>query len=73
MEENTRASHLGTMRFWLDDDREKRHNQSVSLDFEIYGFENSDLLTLSDFAIMCKKFAYALGFDDADIRRIINI
>lgn len=57
------AVQCGTLRFVLDDNRERTYNESVDLEYRLF-LENEDdeILELNDFVDYCRQFALAMGY-----------
>ena len=61
------VKNIGTMCFWLQDDRDIEYNESISVDFPLYGTEDGECLGIEKYHYMCRKFAAAMGFSEKTI------
>lgn len=64
------AKRIGTIHFWIDDDRESIYNQSTDLSYSLYSEdEESDIVEIDDLVDYCMNFAQALGFAEVVVER----
>ncbi len=60
---------IGTMNFWLSDDRDNPYNESVDCSFALYGEEKDEALPIDKYYDLCRQFAAAMGFGEDTIER----
>ncbi len=58
---------IGSIEFWLRDDRDIEYNESVDCTWQLYGEENDELLSIEEYYDLCKCFAAAMGFTESTI------
>lgn len=58
---------IGSIEFWLRDDRDIEYNESVDCTFELYGDDDSEILSIERYYDLCKCFAAAMGFAESTI------
>ena len=58
---------IGSIEFWLRDDRDIEYNESVDCTWQLYGEEDSELLSIEKYYDFCKCFAAAMGFAESTI------
>ena len=58
---------IGSIEFWLRDDRDIEYNESVDCTFELYGDDDSEILSIERYYDLCKRFAAAMGFAESTI------
>lgn len=64
------AKRIGTIHFWIDDDREIVYNQSTDLSYSLYSEdEDGDIVELDDLVEFCMNFAKAIGFAEVVVER----
>ena len=62
------AKRVGTLHFWLDDDREFEYNESTDLSYELYlEYEDDEILEIDKFVDYCMLFAKAMGFAESTV------
>lgn len=58
---------IGSIEFWLRDDREIEYNESTDCTWQLYGEEDDELLSIEKYHDFCKRFAAAMGFVESTI------
>jgi hypothetical protein len=53
---------IGSIEFWLRDDRDSEYNESVDCTWQLYGDEEDEILSIENYHYYCKRFALAMGF-----------
>lgn len=62
------AKNIGTIHFWIDDDRESIYNQSIDLSYSLYSEdEEDDIVEINTLVDYCMNFAKAIGFTEATV------
>lgn len=62
------AKRVGTLHFWLDDDREVEYNESIDLSYGLYlEDEDDEILEIGKFVDYCMLFAKAMGFAEQTV------
>ena len=65
-----KAKRVGTIHFWIDDDREIVYNQSTDLSYSLYSEdEEDDIIELDVLVDFCMNFAKAIGFAEISVER----
>lgn len=68
------AKRVGTLHFWLDDDREIKYNESIDLSYELYlEDEDDEILEIDTLVDYCMNFAKAMGFAEATVEEAFGI
>lgn len=67
------AKRVGTIHFWIDDDRESIYNQSVDLSYALCVEDEEDdmvdIIEIVDLVDYCMNFAKAFGFAESTVER----
>ncbi len=64
------AKRVGTIHFWIDDDRESIYNQSIDLSYSLYSEdEETDIIEIDTLVDYCINFAKAMGFAEATVEK----
>lgn len=58
---------IGSIEFWLRDDREIEYNESVDCIWQLYGEEDGEILSIEKYYDLCKCFAKAMGFAERTV------
>jgi len=58
---------IGSIEFWLRDDRDIEYNESVDCIWQLYGEEEDEILSIEKYHDLCKSFAAAMGFAESTI------
>ena len=58
---------IGSMEFWLRDDRDIQFNETLDCTFSLYGEDEDELLTIEQYWELCCRFAAAMGFNESTI------
>ena len=60
---------IGSMEFWLRDNREIEFNDSVDCTFELYGTgdESEEIMSIEKYWYLCRCFAATMGFSEQTI------
>ena len=58
---------IGSMEFWLRDNRDSEFNESVDCTWELYGEEDDEILSIEKYHDLYKCFAAAMGFTESTI------
>lgn len=53
---------IGSIEFWLRDNRDYEYNESIDCTWELYGEEEDELLSIERYHELCKYFAKAMGY-----------
>lgn len=62
------AKRVGTIHFWIDDDRESIYNQSIDLSYALYVEDEEDeIVEIDNFVNYCMNFAQAMGFAEQTV------
>ena len=69
MDKEPKIKQVGTMEFWLRDDRDTIHNDSVSCSFDLYGTgdEIEEIMPIEKYWCLCRYFAAAMGYCEKTI------
>lgn len=61
---------IGTIHFWVDDDRDSIYNQSTDLSYALYAEDEADdVVEIDNLVDYCMYFAKAIGFAEATVER----
>lgn len=64
------AKRVGTIHFWIDDDRVSIYNQSTDLSYDIYlEDEEDDIIEIDSLVDYCIGFARALGYAESTVEK----
>ena len=64
------AKNIGTIHFWIDDDRDSIYNQSIDLSYSLYSEnEEDDIVEIDTLVDYCMNFAKAIGFTETTVER----
>ena len=64
------AKRIGTIHFWIDDDRESIYNQSTDLSYSLYSEdEEDDIIEIDNLVDYCMNFAKAIGFIESTVEQ----
>ena len=64
------AKRIGTIHFWIDDDRESIYNQSTDLSYSLYSEdEEDDIIEIDNLVDYCMNFAKAIGFLESTVEQ----
>lgn len=58
---------IGSIEFWLRDNRDLPYNGSVDCTFELYGTEKGRAISIEQYWDLCRAFAAAMGFSEQTI------
>lgn len=62
------AKNIGTIHFWIDDDRESIYNQSIDLSYSLYSEDGEDdIVEINTLVDYCMNFAKAMGFAEQTV------
>lgn len=65
------AKRVGTIHFWIDDDRESLYNQSIDLSYALCVEDEEDdfvdIVEIDRFVDYCMLFAKAMGFAEQTV------
>lgn len=62
------AKRIGTIHFWIDDDRESIYNQSIDLSYALcVEDEEDDIVEIDNLVDYCMSFAKAFGFSESTV------
>lgn len=61
------AKEIGSIEFWLRDDRDIQFNETLDCTFSLYGEDEDELLTIEQYWELCCRFAAAMGFNESTI------
>ncbi len=66
MADKKEIKNIGSMEFWLRDDRETEYNESIDCTFELYGTDDEaeELMSIEKYWCLCRCFAAAMGFSE---------
>lgn len=69
MADKKKMKNIGSMEFWLRDNREIEFNDSVDCTFELYGTgdEIEEIMSIEKYWCLCRYFAAAMGFSEQTI------
>ena len=69
MDKNSKMKQVGSMEFWLRDDRETEYNDSVDCTYALYGTgdEMDEVMSIEKYWCLCRYFAAAMGFSEKSI------
>ncbi len=64
MDEKPIMKQIGTMEFWLRDDRENEYNETIDCSYALYGTgdELEEVMSIEKYWCLCRSFAAAMGF-----------
>ena len=64
------AKRVGTIHFWIDDDRETIYNQSIDLSYALcVEDEEDDIVGIDNLVDYCMNFAKAFGFAESTVEQ----
>lgn len=65
------AKRVGTIHFWIDDDRETIYNQSIDLSYAlcVEDEELDDIVEIDNLVDYCMNFAKAFGFAESTVEQ----
>ncbi len=58
---------IGSIEFWLRDDRDTEYNESIDCTWQLYGEGDDEILSIEKYHDLCKCFAAAMGFSESTI------
>lgn len=69
MDEKPTVKQIGTMEFWLRDDREDEYNETIDCSYALYGTgsELDEVMSIEKYWCLCRSFAAAMGFCEKTI------
>lgn len=64
-----KITRVGSMEFWLRDDRNIEYNESIDCTYDLYGTENQidEIMSIEKYWELCRSFAAAMGFCEKTI------
>ena len=71
MSDKKKMQNIGSMEFWLRDNREIEYNESIDCTFELYGTDDKweELISIEKYWCLCRYFAAAMGFSEHTITK----
>lgn len=69
MSNKKKMKNIGSMEFWLRDNREIEYNDSVDCTFELYGTgdEIEEIMSIEKYWCLCRYFAAVMGYSEKTI------
>ena len=69
MADKEKMKNIGSMEFWLHDNREIEYNDSIDCTFDLYGTgdEIEEIMSIEKYWCLCRYFAAAMGFGEKTI------
>ena len=69
MADKKEMKNIGSMEFWLRDNREIEYNDSIDCTFDLYGIDDEmeEIMSIEKYWCLCRYFAAAMGFSEATI------
>lgn len=69
MTDRKKMKNIGSMEFWLRDNREIEYNESIDCTFELYGTDDEmeEIMSIEKYWCLCRDFAAAMGFGEQTI------